>query len=156
MLGAFGLAGLGMVLFYLLARRALGLTAGAPALAPPSPFAPLAPLPSLGGGARAPRARPSVALTVALVAADAVMVVQARDDAPALAVVRAVSPQGALAIVSDDYIKAASASGANPTGGVFLVPVGGSPQRIRLRPGQGIYAKGSVDDVLLSATMEEE
>ena len=64
---------------------------------------------------------------------------------------RVAAPAGAFAYFSMDYsaLRALAADGAMPVNGVSIVPVGDTMD-VFLSPGQILFGRGSVDDVVVS------
>lgn len=88
--------------------------------------------------------------TVALSSTAASIVVSGARDKWTEVHVRTIGIAGQTAILALDGTSALATSLTNPTGNVYLLPSGES-QWFLLAPGEALYGKGTVDDVLVSS-----
>lgn len=167
----FGVMGLAVWCLYCLARRSMWLAQqGSPNLLYPAwapPPEALMSVPSIDVPVQAALPAPAEQLattpryvastyTVALDPTGIAMVAGGFTDAPAIAIVTAVSPGGASAILSLDPAVVSQADPQFPTGNLAVVNVGQRSYRVRLQPGQSLYGKGTADNTLVSASVSPE
>lgn len=174
-IAAFGVVGLSMVLLYLFAKRAMRMAEFPFYQMDPSYFPPAATSPeTLPGGIEvddplfgpAPgdpfpgeTARilppPSQTNTYSLLASQSQRIASAFPNWMTTVSLLATSPPGATAIIATDIGILNGVSVTFPTGNVAIVPVGNtSAITITLAPGESLFAKGSVDDVLLTVMIQ--
>lgn len=105
---------------------------------------------------RMPTARRSlVPTTYNLVTDQAIRVATAFPERETIVTLSAVSPPGQYAILAADLATMVQADPASPAGGVYVLGVSDQPLVFQLAPGASLFARGSVDGLLLSVSLSE-
>jgi hypothetical protein len=155
-LGGVGVAVTSMVLVYLMAKRMVASSAPVFPVPAPPPM-PLDFQAQLAHAAPAlpPKTQMIDTRTYALRQASPTRIATAYMNQTTLVTLRAVQPPGASIVVANSLAVANEVDTVYPTGSVIVLPVGGAPQEILLSPGDALFAKGSVDDALVSVSQTE-